>query len=108
MHSILPHLPAHGCRWSGLDRSERYRKRCGDQGDARAVDTDNPLPNYLDPITFQPVVNPAISPYGHVMGLATWKVGTLMWRSMRGCAFCACGVAAARVCVCCPMGSRRS
>lgn len=27
----------------------------------------------LDPITLEPVVNPAISPAGHVMGLATWK-----------------------------------
>jgi hypothetical protein len=27
----------------------------------------------LDPVTLEPVVNPAISPAGHVMGLATWK-----------------------------------
>jgi hypothetical protein len=30
-------------------------------------------PGVLDPITLEPVVNPAISPAGHVMGLATWK-----------------------------------
>ena len=27
----------------------------------------------IDPITLEPVVTPAISPYGHVMGLATWN-----------------------------------
>ncbi|KAK9803111.1 hypothetical protein WJX73_005483 [Symbiochloris irregularis] len=58
-------------RWSGLDRNERYRKRCGTDGTAE--DSDNPLPGHMDPITFQPVCNPAISPWGHVMGLATWK-----------------------------------
>lgn len=35
---------------------------------------DNPLPDFTDPITLQPVVNPAISSHGHVMGLQTWKV----------------------------------
>ena len=37
-------------------------------------DPDNPLPGFIDPITLEPVANPAISPLGHVMGLATWKV----------------------------------
>lgn len=27
----------------------------------------------LDPVTLEPVVTPAISPAGHVMGLATWR-----------------------------------
>lgn len=27
----------------------------------------------LDPVTLEPLVNPAVSPAGHVMGLATWK-----------------------------------
>ena len=38
------------------------------------MDEDNPLPGFIDPITLQPVVNPAVSPHGHVMGLQTWKV----------------------------------
>lgn len=33
---------------------------------------DNPLPHVIDPITLEPVVTPAMSPAGHVMGLATW------------------------------------
>jgi len=32
----------------------------------------NPLPGYIDPITLEEVIRPAISPYGHVMGYASW------------------------------------
>ncbi|KXZ46241.1 hypothetical protein GPECTOR_45g111 [Gonium pectorale] len=67
-----------GNRWSAVSRAERYRKRREDAGEDAASllaesRKDNPLPGFLDPITLEPVVNPAISPYGHVMGLATWK-----------------------------------
>eukprot|EP00887_Chlorella_sp_A99_P007228 scaffold2.g7228.t1 len=41
-------------RWSAVSRAERYRKRLAENGD-------------------DAVVRPAISPYGHVMGLATWR-----------------------------------
>lgn len=37
-------------------------------------DSSNPLPEVIDPITLETVVTPAISPFGHVMGMATWKV----------------------------------
>lgn len=60
-------------RWSALSRNERYRSRCGAEG-AAELDAANPLPDRVDPITLEPVVSPAISPYGHVMGAATWKV----------------------------------
>lgn len=61
-------------KWSAVSRNERYKKRLMDQGeDASAVDEDNPLPHLVDPITLEPVVRPAISPYGHVMGMATWR-----------------------------------
>ncbi|GFR53040.1 hypothetical protein Agub_g15740 [Astrephomene gubernaculifera] len=67
-----------GNRWSAVTRAERYRKRCEDAGEdaaalLSAAQADNPLPGFLDPITLEPVVNPGISPYGHVMGMATWK-----------------------------------
>ena len=58
--------------WSAVGRQDRYRKRCEADG-GECVDDDNPLPQMLDPITLEPVVAPAISPYGHVMGMATWK-----------------------------------
>ncbi len=62
-------------RWSAVSRTERYKKRCIADGDeAGLVDESNPLPDFIDPITLDPVIAPAISPYGHVMGLATWKV----------------------------------
>ncbi|KAJ1650401.1 hypothetical protein IWQ61_008788 [Dispira simplex] len=35
-------------------------------------DPTNPLSGFTDPITLDPVVKPAISPYGHVMGYDTW------------------------------------
>lgn len=58
-----------------MSRTERYKKRCAADGDGgEYVDVDNPLPGYIDPITLEPVVTPAMSPHGHVMGLATWKV----------------------------------
>ena len=60
-----------------MSRTERYRKRCGDEGNS-TIDETNPLPKLIDPITLEPVVTPAISPFGHVMGLATWKVGFLI------------------------------
>jgi hypothetical protein len=63
------------CRWSAVSRTDRYRKRCAADGDAAEyVDTENPLPGFIDPITLEPVVTPAVSSHGHVMGLATWKV----------------------------------
>ncbi len=58
-----------------MSRTNRYRKRCAADGDATDyIDAENPLPGFIDPITLEPVVTPAISAHGHVMGLATWKV----------------------------------
>ncbi|CAD7703988.1 unnamed protein product [Ostreobium quekettii] len=63
-----------GNRWSTLCRGERYRNRCVQKGeDGLHEDEDNPIPDLIDPITLEPVRTPAISPYGHVMGMATWK-----------------------------------
>lgn len=79
------HPPRHRRSWSALSRRDRYLARAaaaaaaGDHdgsaaaGAAAAADDDNPLPNHVDPITLEPVVAPAISPYGHVMGMATWR-----------------------------------
>ncbi|GAX78635.1 hypothetical protein CEUSTIGMA_g6073.t1 [Chlamydomonas eustigma] len=61
-----------GNRWSAIGRAQRYRQRCVDAGED-VNDASNPLPGHIDPVTLEPVVNPAISPFGHVMGLATWK-----------------------------------
>ncbi|RHZ67009.1 hypothetical protein Glove_303g36 [Diversispora epigaea] len=36
------------------------------------IEDDNPLPDFIDPITLEVVVKPAISPYGHVMGYDSW------------------------------------
>ena len=54
--------------WSTIERGARYEKRTG----SPMVDTENPLPEYTDPITGTTIVNPYISPYGHVLGYSTW------------------------------------
>lgn len=54
-----------------MERAERARRRHGEE--AAPQDDDNPCPSMIDPITLEPVVTPAISPYGHVMGIATWN-----------------------------------
>ncbi|GJQ09027.1 hypothetical protein GpartN1_g818.t1 [Galdieria partita] len=38
-----------------------------------ARDGDNPIPEFIDAITLEPIRRPAISPYGHVLGYSTWK-----------------------------------
>ena len=40
-------------------------------------------PGFLDPITLECVVNPGISPFGHVMGMATWCAPTPLAPSWR-------------------------
>eukprot|EP00958_Prasinococcus_capsulatus_P016663 scaffold1851_cov390-Prasinococcus_capsulatus_cf.AAC.1 len=65
-------------KWSSINRAERYRQRHGDiVKDPTNDDIDMTRFNeitggLIDPITLDPVENPAISPYGHVMGIATW------------------------------------
>ncbi len=67
-------------RWSAILRQARYKKRFeADAGAGEYVDANNPLPGFTDPVTLQPVVNPAISQNGHVMGLQTWKVQKRPW-----------------------------
>jgi hypothetical protein len=57
-------------KWSAVSRTERYRNRLQEAGDDEAaaqVDSENPIPDFMDPITLEPVVTPAISPYGYVV-----------------------------------------
>ena len=54
-----------------MDRAERLQRRQGFPG-AENKDSESILPEALDPITLQPVLRPAMSPAGHVMGIATW------------------------------------
>lgn len=37
------------------------------------IRADNPLPGFIDPITLEEVIKPAISPYGHVMGYSPFS-----------------------------------
>lgn len=44
-----------------------------DEYDSDAPDASNPLPGFVDPITLDEVVKPAISKYGHVMGYVPFQ-----------------------------------
>ncbi|CAG8573580.1 6630_t:CDS:10 [Ambispora gerdemannii] len=59
--------------WSG---TKRTRTRGTTNQDVEMPDTidpnSNPLPGFVDPITLEEVIKPAISPYGHVMGYDSW------------------------------------
>lgn len=55
-------------------RLATFTAPCSVPSPCAPADQDNPLPHFIDPITMSAVVRPAISPYGHVAGLATWKV----------------------------------
>ena len=59
-------------KWSSINRGERARARAGEEGPA-VPDASNPCPHLIDPITLEPVIAPALSPFGHVMGMATWR-----------------------------------
>lgn len=42
-----------------------------------------PLPGFVDPITLEQVVKPAISKYGHVMGYDSWTRCLTNWEGKR-------------------------
>ncbi|KAF7727170.1 hypothetical protein EC973_007945 [Apophysomyces ossiformis] len=44
---------------------------------------DNPLPGFIDPITLDEVVKPAISKYGHVMGYDSWVRCLTNWEGKK-------------------------
>lgn len=58
--------------WSSINRKERLVNRLEKLGKDPMVEDDNPIPHHMDPITLQPVVVPAVSPYGHVAGYYSW------------------------------------
>ncbi|OAD07796.1 Homeodomain-like DNA binding domain-containing transcription factor [Mucor lusitanicus CBS 277.49] len=57
--------------------SKRTRTRNTQAPHASANQDENPLPGFIDPITLDEVIKPAISTYGHVMGwvrcLTNWE-----------------------------------
>jgi len=44
-----------------------------DDNEGPVDNSENPLPGYVDPVSLEEVVKPAISPFGHVMGYANWS-----------------------------------
>ncbi|KAI9033857.1 hypothetical protein CLU79DRAFT_725861 [Phycomyces nitens] len=52
-----------------------------DDQDTRA--DEHPLPGFIDPITLEEVVKPALSKYGHVMGYDSWVRCLTSWEGKR-------------------------
>ncbi|KAG0178498.1 hypothetical protein DFQ28_004205 [Apophysomyces sp. BC1034] len=57
------------CSWkTESPEGEEDEKSSSGQEEDEVTNTTNPLPGFIDPITLEEVVKPAISKYGHVMG----------------------------------------
>jgi len=52
-----------------------------------ARNENNPLPTFIDIVTGEPVISPAISPYGHVLGYDTWTKLLRQAQSKNTCPF---------------------
>ncbi|KAI8377647.1 uncharacterized protein BYT42DRAFT_614312 [Radiomyces spectabilis] len=55
----------------------------GETDDENETNGTNPLPEFIDPITLDEVVKPAISKYGHVMGYDSWVRCLTSWEGKR-------------------------
>jgi len=47
-------------------------KNNNEEEEEEDTNAENPLPGFIDPISLEEVVKPAISPHGHVMGYSNW------------------------------------
>ncbi|KAG2225897.1 hypothetical protein INT45_006593 [Circinella minor] len=62
----------------------KHEDEFGGGMDSAADDMDgNPLPGFIDPITLDDVVKPAISKYGHVMGYDSWVRCLTNWEGKK-------------------------
>ncbi|GAA5811659.1 hypothetical protein MFLAVUS_005100 [Mucor flavus] len=52
--------------------SDSIENNAWHQNDDKEVDPLCPLPGFIDPITLEQIIKPAISKYGHVMGYDSW------------------------------------
>ncbi|KAI8144195.1 hypothetical protein BJV82DRAFT_668025 [Fennellomyces sp. T-0311] len=69
---------------SRLMEEEEDTNQDEDGGADSAVDEfENPLPGFVDPITLDEVVKPAISKYGHVMGYDSWVRCLTNWEGKK-------------------------
>lgn len=53
--------------WKTTKRTRAMRGEAVDESEEE-MRLNNPLPGFIDPITLEEVLRPAISPLGHVMG----------------------------------------
>ncbi|OBZ81354.1 hypothetical protein A0J61_10597, partial [Choanephora cucurbitarum] len=64
---------------------ESMRNDSGDNSDEddESCDPTCPLPGFIDPITLEQIIKPAISKYGHVMGYDSWIRCLNNWEGQR-------------------------
>ncbi|CAO3631143.1 unnamed protein product [Mucor hiemalis] len=67
----------------GNDETNTVDEEAADEESEDDVDLENPLPGFLDPITLDEVVKPAISTYGHVMGYDSWVRCLTNWEGKK-------------------------
>ncbi|KAI8329176.1 hypothetical protein EDC96DRAFT_452534 [Choanephora cucurbitarum] len=69
-------------------KRQRHENMQNDSGDNSDEDDENcdptcPLPGFIDPITLEQIIKPAISKYGHVMGYDSWIRCLNNWEGQR-------------------------
>ncbi|KAI9497259.1 hypothetical protein BDB00DRAFT_21700 [Zychaea mexicana] len=65
------------------DNDTNQDEESGDADSNEDSNVDNPLPGFIDPITLDDVVKPAISKYGHVMGYDSWVRCLTNWEGKK-------------------------
>ncbi|GAN09283.1 conserved hypothetical protein [Mucor ambiguus] len=70
-------------RSSASSSSKRTRTRSTQAHTASTKQDENPLPGFIDPITLDEVIKPAISTYGHVMGYDSWVRCLTNWEGRK-------------------------
>ncbi|KAJ8653839.1 hypothetical protein O0I10_010520 [Lichtheimia ornata] len=79
--------PTANSKWKGKgvakDSDGKENDATGWGANANMTHATNPLPGFIDPITLEEVVKPAISKYGHVMGYESWVRCLTSWEGQR-------------------------
>lgn len=70
--SPAPGQPAKPAAKKGKGKKAKSASEDADSDDEDRKRYENPLPGFVDPITLEEVIRPAISPYGHVMSYKSW------------------------------------
>lgn len=82
-HAIESGLASQLLGIQGEDDYLREDSDDNDNEDDESCDPTCPLPGFIDPITLEQIIKPAISKYGHVMGYDSWIRCLNNWEGQR-------------------------